>query len=777
MHLSNFDSLSEACGAGTKLTNKPYLKWSNWIPDSLILVNDSLILVSIIFKRTESTIYSNRLNLGTMSMSLKVALKALPYPTLLAVGLVNIQKEVISIDYVNDLSGGDLEFHTGEAKLTSQLDTLNYLGQNYPEVLGYKPEVEEWLEIAVLNLNNKNFNTVLEDLNQLDSYLNFRTFIAGYSLSLADIAVFGALKGNPLMGSVLKNEVCINVSRWYNLIASDKKIQKVLETITKDIANAKKSKNTGKKQLHQASFKINLPNAKVGQVVTRFPPEPSGYLHIGHVKAAILNEYFARAYKGTLIIRFDDTNPTKEKIEFQDSIIEDLAWLGIKGDKITYSSDYFDELFEQAIKLIKEGKAYCDDTPLEKMRQERMDGIASSRRERSVEENLKIFTQDMKQGTEEGLKNCLRAKIDYTALNKTLRDPVLYRTNLTPHHRTGTKWKMYPTYDLCVPVVDSIEGVTHSLRTNEYRDRNAQYEWILDALSLRHVDIWDFGRINFVRTLLSKRKLQWFVDKGYVADWDDPRFPTIRGVRRRGMTVDGLRNFIMAQGPSKNIINLDWSTIWALNKKVIDPVAPRFTAIEEEKVVLMTLSGITEPAVELKPKHKKNPAVGDKKVIYARTILIEQEDAASLAIGEEITLMDWGNAIITNLITATTKEGATHISAVSADLNLEGDFRKTTKKITWVADTQDKVKVELVDYDHLICKDKLEEGESFEDFLTPQTQFRSWAYADLNVAGLVPGDVIQFERKGYYRVDQMQPHPQLFTIPDGKTVSRYGSKK
>lgn len=276
-------------------------------------------------------------------------------------------------------------------------------------------------------------------------------------------------------------------------------------------------------------------------------------------------------------------------------------------------------MYDLAVKLIKDGKAYCDDTPSEKMREERMVGDASARRDRSVEENLKIFTEEMKNGTEEGLKNCLRAKIDYKALNKALRDPVIYRCNLTPHHRTGTEWKMYPIYDFCVPVVDSIEGVTHSLRTNEYRDRNPQYEWIQKALNLRPVAIWDFGRVNFVRTLLSKRKLQWFVDKNYVSNWDDPRFPTVRGVRRRGMTVEGLRNFIMAQGPSKNIINLDWSVIWALNKKVIDPVAPRFTAVEAENAVsVKLLNGPSEPYAESKPKHKKNPDVGTKSVVYAK---------------------------------------------------------------------------------------------------------------------------------------------------------------
>lgn len=626
-----------------------------------------------------------------------------------------------------------------------------------------------WIQFAVEKLANKNFKALATDLEKLDAHLNFRSFVVGYSFSLADIAVWGVLRANAVMGSVIKNEVYANISRWYNFVGSDARFD-VADKTTKAINEVRKSAKAAsgqKKETHKASFAIDLPNAKMGEVVTRFPPEPSGYLHIGHVKAAILNEYFAHAYKGKLIIRFDDTNPSKEKVEFQDSIIADLATLGIKGDKITYSSDYFDQMYDLAIKLIKEGKAYCDDTPLEQMREERMVGDASARRERSVEENLQIFTEEMKNGTEVGLKNCLRAKIDYTALNKALRDPVIYRCNLTPHHRTGTQWKMYPTYDFCVPVVDAIEGVTHSLRTNEYRDRNPQYEWFQTTLGLRHVDIWDFGRVNFVRTLLSKRKLQWFVDKGHVGNWDDPRFPTVRGVKRRGMTAEGLRNFILSQGPSKNIINLDWSSIWALNKKIIDPIAPRHTAVDAKDAVPVHLSnGPAEPYSEEKPKHKKNPEVGTKKVIYSKDVLVDQADAQSFAEGEEITFMDWGNVIIKKI----NKEGDI-VKSIDAELHLEGDFRKTEKKVTWLADTPDKVRVKLVDFDHLITKDKLEEGDNFEDFLTPETRFESEAIADANVKSLKKGDSIQFERKGYYTVDEDLSSGNelvLFTIPDGK---------
>ncbi|KAK9465879.1 tRNA synthetases class I, catalytic domain-containing protein [Lipomyces arxii] len=523
------------------------------------------------------------------------------------------------------------------------------------------------------------------------------------------------------------------------------------------------------------NYNINLQNAEDGKVVTRFPPEPSGYLHIGHAKAALLNQYFAQAYHGKLIIRFDDTNPSKENVEFQDSILEDLELLGIKGDIITYSSDYFQLMYDYCIQMIKEGKAYADDTPVEQMRYERTEGIASGRRERTVEENLKWF-QEMADGTEEGLKNCIRAKISITSPNKTLRDPVIYRCNLTPHHRTGATWKIYPTYDFCCPIVDSHEGVTHALRTIEYRDRNAQYEWVLKALKLRKVYIWDFSRINFIKTLLSKRKLQWFVDQGLVSGWDDPRFPTVRGVRRRGMTIEGLRNFILGQGPSKNIMNFDWSLIWATNKKVIDPVAPRHTAVVKENVVKITIEG--GPAVpykEQKPKHKKNPAVGVKQVIYASEVYVDQEDALTFKEGEEITLMDWGNAILKTIH----KEGET-VTGIDAVLNLEGDFRKTEKKITWLAATEEATPIDLVDFDYLITKDKLADTDDVKDFVNPNTVFHTPGFGDLNVRDMKVGDIIQFERKGYYRLDTAYANGQpavFFTIPDGKVVQKYGAKK
>ena len=513
----------------------------------------------------------------------------------------------------------------------------------------------------------------------------------------------------------------------------------------------------------------------------------SGYLHIGHAKAALLNDYFAHEkYKGKLLVRFDDTNPSKEKEEFQDSILEDLAMMGITPDRVSYSSDHFQLLHDYCVEMIKRGNAYADDSDQATMRDERMKGIESRRRGRTVDESLKFFEQ-MKNGTDEGRTNCIRAKISVDNPNKAMRDPVIYRCNPQSHHRTGAQWKVYPTYDFCCPILDSVEGVTHALRTVEYRDRNPQYEWMLDALDLRRVHIWDFSRLNFIRTLLSKRKLTKFVEDGIVWGWDDPRLPTIRGIRRRGMTVPALREFIIRQGPSRNIVNLDWTIFWTTNKKFIDPVAPRHTVIADEKSVRATVVGGPDgPSVEEKPKHPKNPSVGKKKVAYSKNILLDQEDAKSFKPDEEVTLMNWGNAVVRKITTSSSASSADDdddddktVTGLELELHLAGDVKKTDKKITWLSvDGQSLIPVELVDFDYLITKDKLEEDDKVEDFLNAETEFRSAGLADCNVADLRRDDIIQFERKGYFRVDRQyspaheseQEEPAVFfAIPTGKT--------
>lgn len=513
------------------------------------------------------------------------------------------------------------------------------------------------------------------------------------------------------------------------------------------------------------SYDIGLGPVK-GEIVTRLPPEPSGFLHIGHAKAALLNEFFAHGKgDGSLICRFDDTNPSKESQEFEDSITADLEMMEIHPDKISHSSDFFPQMYECCVHLLREGKAYADNTGKKVMKNERKHGIESKRRGASAMESLARF-EKMRAGSEEGIRWCIRAKISIDNVNKALRDPVIYRCNLQPHHRTGNTWKAYPTYDFCAPIVDSIEGVTHALRTNEYRDRNPQYEWIQKALGLRQVEVFDFARMNFNPTVLSKRKLSQIVNSGVVCGWDDPKMPTLQGMRRRSMSMTALRELIMKQGPSQNIINQDWTQIWAINKKHIDSLAPRHTAIMKDGMVevMIRSDGLEMPYTEDKPKHNKNPELGSKKVVYGKKILIEQEDAKSFTEDEEITLMNWGNAIVRKIHAKKKKA----VTSLELDLYLQGDFKKIKKKITWLTQEQDLVPVHLLDFDYLTTKDKLEKLDNVKDYLTPQTEFRTEVLADCNVATLATGDVIQFERRGYFRVDRQMLDGEpavMFEIP------------
>ncbi|KAI1505812.1 glutamyl-tRNA synthetase [Biscogniauxia marginata] len=621
--------------------------------------------------------------------------------------------------------------------------------------------------VAIANSLGGDFKSIEPHLIRLEKHLTLRTYLAGYTLSEIDSKIWVAIKSNRVAVSFVRKGSYANLHRWFTYV---EQVHPEIQTEVKAADSARKAKVQAASRAG-ASYNLALQETDKG-VVTRFLPEPSGYLHIGHAKAALLSDYFAhQAYDGKLRLRLDDTNPSKEKGEYQDAIIEDLALMGIKPDVVTYTSDYFDHLYETCLTLLKNGNAYADDTDVETMRDERGKGIASKRRDRTVEENLAIF-EEMKNGTDEGLKNCIRAKISVDNKNKAMRDPVIYRCNPNdPHHRTGTKYKMYPTYDLACPVVDSLEGVTHALRSTEYTDRNPQFQWFLDTLKLRQVYMWDFSRMNFVKTFLSKRKLAKLVDNGKVWGWDDPRMPTIRGIRRRGMTIPALRDFILKQGPSRNIVSMDWASFWATNKKEIDPVAPRHTAILKKDHVKVAVKGDGVPSAprsEDKPLHPKNPAVGTKKVFFSSEIILDQEDAKSFKDGEEITLMQWGNAFVKDIASGDP------ISSITCELHLQGDVRSTDKKVTWLSPQgQNLIDAELWEFDYLITKDKLEEDDDLEKFLNPTTATMEEAWCDEGVANLKKDDIIQLERKGYYRVDKGyneggEKKVVLFLIPTGK---------
>ncbi|XP_026702303.1 bifunctional glutamate/proline--tRNA ligase isoform X3 [Athene cunicularia] len=537
---------------------------------------------------------------------------------------------------------------------------------------------------------------------------------------------------------------------------------------------------------------VELPGAEMGKVIVRFPPEASGYLHIGHAKAALLNQHYQVNFKGKLIMRFDDTNPEKEKEDFEKVILEDVAMLHIKPDQFTYTSDHFETIMKYAEKLIQEGKAYVDDTPAEQMKAEREQRMESKHRNNCVNKNLQMW-EEMKKGTEYGQTCCLRAKIDMSSNNGCMRDPTLYRCKNQPHPRTGSTYKVYPTYDFACPIVDSIEGVTHALRTTEYHDRDEQFYWIIEALGIRKPYIWEYSRLNLNNTVLSKRKLTWFVNEGLVDGWDDPRFPTVRGVLRRGMTVEGLKQFIAAQGSSRSVVNMEWDKIWSFNKKlraickkVIDPVAPRYTALLKDAVVPVNIPEAQEEMKEV-AKHPKNADVGLKPVWYGSRVLIEGADAETLTEGEVVTFINWGNIIITKL----NRNSNGKIVSIDAKLNLENkDFKKTTK-ITWLAETPcaPLIPTVCVNYEHLITKPVLGKDEDFKQYINQNSKQEELMLGDPCLRELKKGDIIQLQRRGFFICDQpyepVSPYSCkdapciLIYIPDGHTkeMPTSGSKE
>jgi len=395
-----------------------------------------------------------------------------------------------------------------------------------------RAEQNAWIEYSQSLTQLDPEQSIMGIAMTLEHALSKRTYLCGHKISLADIALFAAL-GFPCTitdkTTVLESfKDYPTATRWTKMMSSHPALIKATQLAVgasgATDAEAQFSSEDKLKLDPLVSGMNLLEGAIPGQVVTRFPPEPSGYLHVGHAKACLLNDYYAKRYKGRLIIRFDDTNPSKEKEEYQQSILEDLATLGVKGNVLTYTSDYIGAIQKYALQMISNGQAYMDDTPQEQMKDERMERKESKYRSSQTPDEAKVLFLDMCSGSDDGGKWCLRAKINMKSDNGTMRDPVLYRQNLTPHHRTGTQHKAYPTYDLACPIVDSLEGVTHALRTTEYNDRDEQYQFLLKALGLRRVRIHAFCRMNFQYTLLSKRKLTWFVNENLVTGWDDARY-------------------------------------------------------------------------------------------------------------------------------------------------------------------------------------------------------------------------------------------------------------
>jgi glutamyl-tRNA synthetase len=521
-------------------------------------------------------------------------------------------------------------------------------------------------------------------------------------------------------------------------------------------------------------YKKYLKGAKDGEVVTRFPPEPSGYLHIGHVKAVCLNYHFSKMYGGKMIMRFDDTNPANEKTEYKESILKDLETLGIVPDQMSNTSDYFEHILEKAEQFIKEGGAYCDCTDEETMKKERMEKVESKYRNTSVEENLKIW-EGMKKG--ENKEYCLRAKINMASDNGCLRDPVIYRHCIIPHHATKDKYKVYPTYDFACPIIDSLEGVSHALRTSEYSDRNPLYNFMLKKLHLNNVKIQEYSRLSFEYTTLSKRKLNWFVKEGVVENWNDPRFPTVQGVLRRGMLVDTITEFMLEQGPSKNTNHMEWDKIWAINAKKIDKFAYRFTAISKEGAVNLKIENFDKDVLhtETIPLHPKIKDGNHKPLFKTENVILEKEDVQTLNVGDKFVLMHWGVFELTSKDLEKGQLTAKHLPD-------EKDF-KTPPKLTWLTNSPDlQITCTIHDFGYLLKDKKLDTTKPFEE----SVNYESESHLDLFVEGftrhLNKGDIVQFERRGFFIVDQkiinedQKIHLVFNSIPNGKTKTMSGVK-
>ena len=512
-------------------------------------------------------------------------------------------------------------------------------------------------------------------------------------------------------------------------------------------------------------------NKYQGRVHTRFPPEPNGYLHIGHAKSICLNFGLAAEFRGKTNLRFDDTNPSKEETEYVDSIIDNVRWLGFDWeDRLFYASDYFGQLYEWAVQLIKSGKAYVCDLTADQIRQYRgtltEPGTESPYRNRSVEDNLDLFAR-MKAGEFPDGARTLRAKIDMASPNFNLRDPIMYRILHAEHHRTGNQWCIYPMYDYAHGQSDSIEGITHSICTLEFEDHRPLYDWYIEALGIYHPQQIEFDRLNLTYTLLSKRKLLSLVQDGHVRGWDDPRMPTLSGIRRRGYTPEALRNFCNSIGLSKTNGSIELSRLEYFVREDLNKRAPRVMAVLRPLKVI--IDNYPEGQVEEMDavNNPEDPAAGTRKVPFSKVLYIEQEDFREdppkeffrLSPGREVRLR-YGYFI---RCTGVTKNAAGEIAEVHCTYdpatrggNAPPDGRKVKATIHWVSAAQ-AVPGEVRLYDNLFLKEdpnQVEEGQDFTANLNPKSlEVLTDCKLEPSLADAVPGARFQFERMGYFCVD------------------------
>ena len=517
------------------------------------------------------------------------------------------------------------------------------------------------------------------------------------------------------------------------------------------------------------AIKEDLRNGRFDRVHTRFPPEPNAYLHIGHAKAIWIDYGIAQDFAGLFNLRFDDTNPTREEQEFVDGIIEDVRWLGADwSDRLYFASDYFEQMYEWAAELIRQGKAYVCDLTAEELSATRgtltSPGQESPYRNRSAEESLDLFAR-MRAGEFPDGTRTLRAKIDMASPNMVLRDPVMYRIMHAHHHRQGDKWFIYPTYDWAHGLEDSIEGVTHSLCSQEYEIHRPLYDWFLDQLGIYHPRQIEFARLNLTHTVMSKRRFIELVSGGHVNGYDDPRLPTLAGLRRRGYTPEAIKEFCRKIGVSKTDSRVEMAYLEDTVREDLNRRSPRVMAVQDPlKVVLVNYpEGQSEELDVI--NNPEDPAAGTRKVPFARELYIERDDFREepppkffrLAPGREVRLR---NAYLVRCVEAV-KDESGEITELRCTYDPETrggdapDGRKVKATLHWVA-APTAVPAEIRLYDHLFTQpdpDDVAPGETYLDNLNPDSVKVVRGFVEPSVAAAAPGTRYQFERLGYFCVD------------------------
>jgi glutaminyl-tRNA synthetase len=518
-------------------------------------------------------------------------------------------------------------------------------------------------------------------------------------------------------------------------------------------------------------------NKHEGRVQTRFPPEPNGYLHIGHAKAICIDFGLADEFGGHTNLRFDDTNPAKEETEYVESIKADVNWLGFKWDGLFYASDYFDQLYEWAIKLIKNGRAYVDDLTAEEIRKYRgtltEPGKDSPHRSRSVEENLNLFER-MRAGEFPDGSHTLRAKIDMASPNLNMRDPVMYRILHAEHHRTGNKWCIYPMYDYAHGQSDSIERVTHSLCTLEFEDHRPLYNWFIQQLGIFPSRQIEFDRLNLTYTLLSKRKLLQLVQEGRVSGWDDPRMPTLGGIRRRGYTPEAIRNFVASIGVSKTTGSIELAMLEHFVREDLNKRVPRVMAVLRPLKVV--IDNYPENQIEEMDavNNPEDAGAGTRKVPFSRVLYIEQDDFREdppkgyyrLSPGREVRLR-YGYFITCKSVVKNDDGEVVRVHCTYDPATRGGDApdgRKVKSTIHWVS-AGNAIDAEVRIYENLFSKEnpnEVSEGEDFTANLNPLSlEVITHAKLEPSLAGAAVGSRYQFERLGYFCVDPDSPSGKL----------------